>query len=208
MTLPPFLRILLHALWTLGIIAFSVGAVASNWSLASDRAFGSSLRLRWFLIAKTDIPEGTRLSSEYVESRLTRLPTEELEYVSSVSGVVGKYTLRSFKRGERLTPRDLASAPFVRPPPGGAIIPVTVKSEHAGTLQAGMRLAFAKPNAVVPVLKEIQKQQAPYGFALRAVMPGPEKAKGTVLLVELVPCQTRYISDLAAADWVPVILVR
>jgi hypothetical protein len=166
------------------------------------------VRVRWFLVAKTDVPEGTRLSSEHVESRLTWLPADESQYISSASAVIGKYTLRPFERTERLTPADLASTPFIRPPPGGAIIPVTVRAEHAGVLEAGMRLAFVRPNIVVPELKEIQKQQAPYGFALRAVMPAPDKSMATVLLIELVACQTRYITHLAGADWVPVILVR
>lgn len=194
-----------YALWGSGIIAFIAGVMFWNWQAASRR---SSDRLRWFLVAKMELPAHIRLTADHMEAHLGWLASSDVDYVYRVSEVEGKYTQRKFEKGDRLFPAALESSPSLKPPPGGAIIPVAVKAEHAGALKPGMRLAFAGPNGMVPNWKDTRRNPNPKGFGLLALIPLKDKSDSIAVLIELREDQGRYAQALTAANLVPVVLDR
>ena len=122
-----------------------------NWLWASNWFCGPAHRLRLYVVAKRDLQVNSRLEAEHVKLRLGLLRSDEPRFIRDPSLVVGTYTLRAFTAGAYISLNDVASTPDLRPPLGGAIVPVIVKAEYGRILKPGMRLMFVRNDSVVPM---------------------------------------------------------
>src|SRR5262245_23467102 len=113
------------------------GAVIFSWCYVYSQSSSIPHRLRLYLVAKTDLSMNTRISAEHVQFELGKLPADDAQSIPEISDVVGKYSLKPFQAGNRITANALAPAPSLNPPSGGVIVPVIVKTEYAQSLKPG-----------------------------------------------------------------------
>ena len=100
-------------------------------------------RLRWNVVAKSDLPLGARLDESKVQLGLAHLPEQTDAFVSAVSSVLGKYTTEELKEGRRVVSAGLRSAPIFMVIPVTVLVPVSVRTEYAEGLEPGMHISFA-----------------------------------------------------------------
>ncbi|MCL5421131.1 MAG: hypothetical protein M1461_01475 [Nitrospirae bacterium] len=173
-----------------------------NWKLASC----DSHRLRWYTVAKTDLPEGTRISKDDLDTKLGRLHPSVKSFVPGSLQPIEQYTRKCFKANEVLDSNFLASHPKLIPDPSKVIAPVLVKPDSAFGLKPGMCLAFAKKDKMVASTNTSQKIASPQGFLLKAIIPATDKGGSTTLLVEISQQEVKVMQDIGTDVLTPVVL--
>ena len=198
---PPFLwlRIIGGFLLTAIVVA---GAVILSWKWAESWNGGNPRNLRWHIVAKSDIPQGAQLREENVGWRLGWIPAGS-RFFPKGTLAIGKFakdniTAETCLNSDNLTPFALATAPE-----NGAVLPVEIKTEHAGGLQPKMRLAFVHDREMLPPSKPGETQS---GFELLCITTSQRDPAITTLMVKVVPSYMALLPALATEQWRPVVL--
>lgn len=210
------LRIIFYPLSIVVSISIIASLVIVSWWLAHLKEQNKPLRVRWYIVAKTKVLKGTKLTGENLTGRLGRLSVDA-PFIPTATPAVGKYALSDIDEGTPLNPSNLSeSAPAKTPaggpvvpaeaPAGGAVVPVEVKTYHASSLKPGMRLAFVKANKILPSVKDLGTEKIDHGFLLLSVTTSPQDPAITALTVKVPKNKMDSVAILATGQWRPVIL--
>jgi hypothetical protein len=165
-------------------------------------------RLRWHVVARTQLPRGTKLGAEHLDGRLGWVPdVPGPTLVPAVSRAEGRYLVTDVEPGTPLALEAIASAPALTAPAGGAVAVVSVDGLVAALLAPGMTLGFVAaippeppksgPVAAAPVLQP---------FRALAVVAPPDRGERGRVVVEVAAPQLAAAARLSRGEWVPIVL--
>lgn len=194
-----WLRIIGGLLLTATVVAAAVGL---SWRWAEDRNGGKPRYLRWHIIAKSDIPQGAQLREENVGWKLGWVPDESQFYPKAILAI-GQFAKVKIDAGTRLNSYNLQRFALATAPENGAVVPVEIKTEHAGGLQPGMKLAFVHNKEMLPASKEGEAQR---GFEVLCITTSQRDPAITTLMVKVEPSYMVLLPSLATEQWRPVVL--
>jgi hypothetical protein len=201
------LRVAWNLLLVFGSAALIALALGGSMQLAEAWHAEHPLRLRLLVVAAREIPAGARITPGDVFVRLDWIP-EEPRPISAAGELLGRYALRSIRRGAPISRCDIGSAPSADPVGGGAIVAVSAKVADVAHLEPGMALAFVRTvekgsdeGSTTKELEVLPSEDAARNFELIAILRS-EDAEEARLLVR-VPAGSRTAAELAAHEWRP-----
>jgi hypothetical protein len=203
------LLVILYLIATVVSLGVAVSPIAWSWWAAFQRDYVTEGRQQWCIIAKTPIVRGLKLADENVDWAIRRVRADD-RFIWDARRVVGKYALVDLAEGDLLKSEHLSGFAPSKAPDGGAAIPVEVKTEHAGGLKPGMRLAFVqekeKERMMIPAAKGVMERTIEPGFELLSVVTSSKDASVVTLTIAVNKTNLAYVQDLAIGQWKPVIL--
>jgi hypothetical protein len=196
--LPLLVYLSAFALSFLAVVAL---IIVSWWEAAQQPRH----HLRWTAIAKSKITQGSQLTEAQLQWRFVKLP-EDFGFIASAKAALGRYARRTIDEGSPLCPEDLDDLPPTDVPTGGAVVPVQVKSDLAGSLKPGMRLAFVQEKEILPSIETLASSKDGRGFFLLALGASPSDTKVTLLTIQVEASGLALVPKLGTGEWRPVIL--
>jgi SAF domain-containing protein len=177
-----------------------------SWYLAPQIYNKSQYRLRWYVVAKTNIAKGTRLTEDNLQGRLGFLAAHTDDFIAVEKMAIGKYANTAIGKDKPLQAEHLSEFIPADVPVGGAVIPIEVKTEHAYNLQPGMQLAFVQDKVMFPASQDILASAKDTGFLLLSVTPSARDGAITTLTVQVPQNKMEAVATLATGQWRPVVL--
>jgi hypothetical protein len=203
-------RDVLRIIWYVIVMAVSIVLIASpvliSWLFAHKIHNNSQYRLRWYIVAKTHIAKGTRLTEDDLRGRLGLLVADTDDFIAVEKLAIGKYANAAIGQGKPLRLEHLSEFAPMDVPAGGAVVPIEVKTEHAYNLQPGMQLAFVQDKVMFPASQDILAAAKDTGFLLLSVTPSTRDGAITTLTVQVPQHKLKAVAALATGQWRPVVL--
>ena len=177
-----------------------------SWRLASQ--YPDLGTLSWCVVTKSPVMRGAQFRDEDVGLSVRRLKKTDT-CVADLRRAVGKYAASPLRMDELVTPVHVTDAVPATPPSKGVAVPVEVKTEHAGSVRPGIRLAFIQEKD-----KSIRMIPRPKGTGAKRTWPGLEvisvaasgKASTTTVTVAVTQADAPLIPALGSGQWRPVIV--
>lgn len=180
-----------------------------SWRRAGRDAAIAEKHFRWCVVTQTPVARGLKINHENVSWAVKRLSENE-DFIADKSQAIGKYAWADLAEGEILKPAHFSDFAPTKVPLDGAAVPVEVKTEHAGSIKPGMRLAFVqekeKPVLMIPDAKNLTGKQKSAGFEVISIAVSSKDASITTLTLAVEKNDLASVRDLANGQWRPVIL--
>lgn len=176
------------------------------WHRLAVRAGTNTPRLQYYFVAAREMERGHQVASEDLEFRLCRRPQGE-DLVQIPADITGSFVVVDHVHREGILERSqFLPSPFLKVPPGGAVVPVEVSRNHISGLRSGMRLAFVNDKEMSPTEKDLaRKKPGPTFLLLSITIPAKDKDAAS-LLVAVEKCRIPLVKKIANGVWRPVIV--
>lgn len=190
---------------SLGTLLLLATIVITSWMCARPAAGQPSSRLRWHMITKNRIAKGTQIKADDVTWTLGRV-SEEAPLIPMSKTVVGKYATDDITPDITCVPDLLSDLAPAKPPSGGVVIPIEVKTSDVSSLKPEMRLAFAQDNKEIQPKTTLLNKQNHQGLLLLSMTASTKDPANTTLFVAIEKSDLESVPLLVSGTWRPIIL--